>query len=148
MGDMDTVTTTTPRPPGWRLVCSQTVPADSLPLATSPSVLRNMSTTECCLWTHVIHTEDSSLTPTSCPVLAHAISQLKPCPSNPNPQIFPSILILILNPILNPSSNQIKESHGLVTSIISITSQYLIYLLFIYLLSSSPTIFPVQLQSQ
>merc|ERR1712027_214949 len=101
MGDMDTVTTTTPRPPGWRLVCSQTVPADSLPLATSPSVLRNMSTTECCPWTHVIHTEDSSLIPTSCPVLAHAISQLKPCPSTPNPQNFPQSSTTLSEPLIN-----------------------------------------------
>merc|ERR1719515_29427 len=70
------VTTTTPRPPDWRPVCSLTVPADSWPHATSPSAHRSLSTTECCLWTPVILTEDSSLIHTSFPVLVLAIFQL------------------------------------------------------------------------
>merc|ERR1719515_295780 len=70
------VTTTTPRPPDWRPVCSLTVPADSWPPATSPSVHRSLSITECCLWTPVILTEDSSLIHTSFPVLVLAIFQL------------------------------------------------------------------------
>merc|ERR1712025_730494 len=74
--DMDMVTTTTPKPPDWRPVCSLTAPADSWHPATSPSAHRSLSTTECCLWTPVILTEDSSLIHTSSPVLALAIFQL------------------------------------------------------------------------
>merc|ERR1719270_1438995 len=74
--DMDMVTTTTLKPPDWRPVCSLTAPADSWPHATSPSAPRSLSTTECCLWTPVILTEDSSLIHTSFPVLVLAIFQL------------------------------------------------------------------------
>merc|ERR1712007_58820 len=47
--DTDTVTTTTPRPPVLRPVCSPTLLVVFSPLATSPSVPRSMSTTECFL---------------------------------------------------------------------------------------------------
>merc|ERR1712079_496166 len=64
----DTDTTTTPRPPGWRLARPQTPPAGSWLPATSPSAPRSTSTTA---W--------SSSTPTSChlPALAISLNNLK-----------------------------------------------------------------------
>merc|ERR1711892_1276297 len=89
--DMDTVTITIPKPLVLRPVFSPTLPVVSLPPATSPSAPRSMSTTECSLWTLVTHTEDSSSTPTSSPVLAPA-----PSPHN-----------------LSQTKNQNQENHGL-----------------------------------
>merc|ERR1712062_131480 len=73
-----TVTTTTPRPPGSRLVSSLTAPAGSSPPATSPSVPRSTSTIGCSLSTPVILTEASSSTPTSSPAPAPVTSRPKP----------------------------------------------------------------------
>merc|ERR1719341_1841054 len=92
------VTTTTPRLPVWRLASSLTAPVVCWPLATSQNAPRSLSTTGCCLWTPVIPTGDSSLTPTSCPALALAISQPKPpltkpfhnYSSNPNQTLLKS----------------------------------------------------------
>ena len=77
------VTITTPRPPVLRPVCSPTQLADFWLLVTSQSALKSMSTTECCLLTHVTHTEDSLSTPTSFQVPVRAISQLKSFPIIP-----------------------------------------------------------------
>merc|ERR1711893_297619 len=76
--DMAMVTITTPRQLVLRLAFSLTLPAASLPLATSQSVLRSMSTTECSLLIPVTHTEVSSLIPTSSlvPVLATFLPNL------------------------------------------------------------------------
>merc|ERR1719468_607451 len=71
--DTDTDNTTTPRPPGLRPACTLTVPADCWLLATTASAPRSMSTTECSLLTPVTPTEDSSLIPTSFPLLAPAM---------------------------------------------------------------------------
>merc|ERR1712243_342284 len=72
--DTDTFTITTPRPPVLRPACSPTLLVVFLPLATSPSVPRSMSTTECSLLTLVTHTEGSSSILTSCLVLVLATS--------------------------------------------------------------------------
>merc|ERR1719219_1054908 len=105
-----TVTTTTPRQPGSRLVSSLTAPAGSSPPATSPSAPRSTSTTGCSLSTPVILTEDSSSTPTSCPAPAPVTSRPKPS------------LILLPSFSLSSSSqsfNQIPENHGLDTYLVS-----------------------------
>merc|ERR1712002_462314 len=98
--DTDMVTTTTPRPPVLKPVCSPILLADSWLLATSQSALKSMSITECCLLTHVTPTEDSSSTPTSFQVPVHAISQHKS---------FPIIPALILDPKPHPLPHQCQN---------------------------------------
>merc|ERR1711874_857863 len=96
--DTDMVTTTTPRPLVLRPVSSQTLLVVFLPLATSPSAPRSMSTTECSLLTLATHTEGSSSTLTSSLALALATS--------------------LLNLIQTKTQNQ--ENHGLSQSILSV----------------------------
>merc|ERR1712215_53495 len=83
--DMDMVTTTTLILPDWRHVSSLTVPVDSWLPATSQNAPRSLSTIGCSLLIPVTHTEDSSLTHTSCP--AHVlVTSLKRYPSSSNPK--------------------------------------------------------------
>ena len=67
---MDTVATTTRRPPAWRPACTPTPRAACWPPATRASAPRSTSTTGCCPWTPATPTAASSSTPTSSPALA------------------------------------------------------------------------------
>merc|ERR1719215_2389951 len=106
--DTDTDNTTTPRQPGLRPACTLTVPADCWLLATTASAPRSMSTTECSLLTPVTPTEDSSLIPTSFPLLAPAMflsnSSLSFLYTKAFPDKFPYLAFPDLIPTPNLSS--------------------------------------------
>merc|ERR1712113_481096 len=127
--DTATVTTITPRPPGWRPACSLTAPAGCWLPATSLSAPRSTSTTGCSRWTPVTPTEASSSTPTSSPAPAPATSRPKPSLT------FSSSSFL--SPQYPPSSssfNQIPENHGLDTYLVLPCSIFLYRIIYLFII--------------